>query len=176
VPATPTSGATNAIDRRGRQIGVTNGTAVTSLILGDAGETLIETNVTGILAGLWLTNHYDNLLRRTNLTLLNQQSTLSTINFGFDAASRLSTVSDGTNNATYSYPANSPLVSQITFRSNTVTRMTTSKQYDFLNRLTAISNLPSGAGQPATSFNCSYNSANQRVQVNLGDGRTLPMA
>src|SRR5580658_319940 len=35
--------------------------------------------------------------------------------------------------------AYSPLVGQIVFASNTVTRTTTSKQYDFLNRLNSIS-------------------------------------
>jgi YD repeat-containing protein len=36
-------------------------------------------------------------------------------------------------------------VGQIVFKSNTVTRMTTSKQYDFLNRLSSISSTPSNA-------------------------------
>ena len=99
----------------------------------------------------------------TNATSLLQQS------FGYDAASRLTNVLDTINNnsATYSYLTNSPLVSQITFKSNSVTRMTTTKQYDYLNRLTAISNGPS-AGVPV-SFNYSYNSANQRVQNTLVD-------
>ena len=70
---------------------------------------------------------------------------------------------------TYSYLANSPLVSQITFKSNTVTRMTTSKQYDYLNRLTAISSSGSAGVPPAISFNYSYNNANQRVRSTLVD-------
>ncbi len=47
-------------------------------------------------------------------------------------------MSDGVNNATYSYLANSPLVGQITLKSNATPRMTITKSYDFLNRLTAI--------------------------------------
>jgi len=51
------------------------------------------------------------------------------------AASRLATVNDGKNNtATYSYLANSPLVSQIVFATNGMARMTSSKTYDDLNR------------------------------------------
>jgi YD repeat-containing protein len=86
--------------------------------------------------------------------------------------------------------ANSPLVSQIVFATNGMTRMTTSKTYDNLNRLTAISSLPtaqlvrhsfparhsfsgggSGGGslQPiASAF--SYNPANQRTKDTLADG------
>jgi YD repeat-containing protein len=45
--------------------------------------------------------------------------------------------------------------------------MTTTKQYDFLNRLTQISSAPSASF--AVGFSYSYNNADQRVQVNLAD-------
>ena len=48
--------------------------------------------------------------------------------------------------------------------------MTTSKSYDYLSRLTAISPAPSGTGVSPVSFNYNYNSANQRVQSALVDG------
>ena len=54
------------------------------------------------------------------------------------------------------------------FTNGSLLRMTTTKQYDHLNRLTAISSSPS-AGSPV-SFNYSYNSANQRTQDKLADG------
>jgi RHS repeat-associated protein len=80
----------------------------------------------------------------------------------------LACVSDGNNNsAAYSYLANSPLVSQITFKSNSVTRMTTTRQYDYLNRLTLISSQPGASGVPAVSFNYQ---ANQRTKDVLADG------
>jgi RHS repeat-associated protein len=66
--------------------------------------------------------------------------------------------------ATNSYLAYSSLVGQIGFKSNTVTRMTTSKQYDFLNRLNSISSTPSNA------FTYQYNAANQRTMNQLWDG------
>ena len=62
------------------------------------------------------------------------------------------------------YLANSSLVGQIMFKSNTVTRMTTTKQYDFLNRLNSISSTPSNA------FTYQYNAANQRTMNQLWDG------
>lgn len=49
-------------------------------------------------------------------------------------------VTNGADSAAYGYLANSPLVSQITFRSSSTTRMTTSRQFDYLNRLLAVSN------------------------------------
>jgi hypothetical protein len=46
-----------------------------------------------------------------------------------DAASRLATLSDGTYITTNTHLAYSPLVGQVTFKSNTVTRMTMSMLY-----------------------------------------------
>jgi RHS repeat-associated protein len=54
-------------------------------------------------------------------------------------------------------------VSQIVFQQSGTTRMTTGKQYDYLNRLTQISSAPSASS--AVSFNYNYNSANQRTNA-----------
>jgi YD repeat-containing protein len=111
--------------------------------------------------GITVTNTYDNLLRRSDFAILNSSSSiLASTAYGYDAASRLATVSDGNGNtAGYSYLANSPLVGQIAFANDGAVRMTTTKQYDYLNRLTGI------ASAPASSFNYAYNAANQRTQV-----------
>lgn len=111
-----------------------------------------------------MTNGYDSLLRRTNVAALHGPDFLTSAIYGYDNASRLSDVSDGTNAALYSYLANSPLVGQITYQQSDATRMTTSKQYDFLNRLSSISSTASSA------FAYQYDSANQRTLSRLGDG------
>ncbi len=49
-----------------------------------------------------------------------------------------------------------------------MTRMATTKTYDFVNRISAISNWLS-ASSPLT-LNYAYNNANQRARVNLADG------
>jgi hypothetical protein len=74
------------------------------------------------------------------------------------------TMAQDANSAAYSYLANSSLVGQIVFTSNTVARMTTTKQYDYLNRLGSISSTPSN------SFAYLYNEANQRTMAQLWDG------
>jgi len=106
---------------------------------------------------------YDSLLRRTNL---DNVSLGGNVTYGYDAASRLASVSDGTNSAAYGYIDNSPLVGQITLSQNGVTRMTTTKGYDNLNRLTNVMN--------AASVNMSsayqYNMANQRTNQLREDG------
>lgn len=153
------------VDRLGRQIAVTNGANICNYTYNGVNQILTERYTGGALDGLSVTNGYDNLLRRNELAIINSQSAIlvSTAS-GYDPASRLSTVSDGNGNtATYSYLANSPLVGQIAFSNSGQTVMTTTKQYDFLNRLTAIQS--SAGGGLVASFNYQYNSANQRTQV-----------
>src|SRR5262249_45890415 len=68
-----------------------------------------------------------------------------------------------------SYLANSPLVSQILFKQNGALRMTTTKQWDYVNRLTSITNLPSAIGSSAIGYSYKYNEANQRTAVTNSD-------
>jgi RHS repeat-associated protein len=157
-----TPGVTNGFDRLGRIVAVSNGpnTIIRSFDLSGALQT-------ESLNGVTVSNAYDSLLRRTNCALLDPQSSLlASTGFGYDPASRLQSVSAGSLSATYSYLANSPLVGQILFQQNGTTRMTTTKQHDFLNRLTGISSVPSASS--ALSFDYSYNTANQRTNITIG--------
>jgi len=163
-----TPNLTNTFDRLGRAATTVCNGMTTTFAYNDANELLSESYSGGILNGLAVTNAYDAYLRRTALGLNTQPSTLT--QFDYDSASRLSGVTNGNYNVAYAYLANTPLVSQITFRSNTVTRMTTTKSYDFLNRLTGIGSVPSGAGVPPVSFTYNYDFANQRTRATLSDG------
>jgi len=64
-------------------------------------------------------------------------------------------------------------VGQIAFQHNGRTVMTTTKQYDYLNRLIFTGSTPaSGVGNgasPLPSFNYSYNQANQRTAATNAD-------
>ena len=157
-------------DRRGRQTTVTNNGALwVSRTFNDAGHLLTESYTAGPLAGLSVTNGYDTLLRRIRLALLSGSTVLASTDYSYDPASgRLLTVSDGTHSAEYDYLANSPLVEQIQFKQGTSTRMTTTKSYDLLNRLTNI--VSSAGGSNVVSFAYSYNAANQRTSVTNVDG------
>jgi RHS repeat-associated protein len=56
------------------------------------------------------------------------------------------------------------------FQQGSNVRMTTTRNYDFLNRLQAIASNPGGTPSPASvSFNYQYNNANQRVRSTLVD-------
>jgi len=82
----------------------------------------------------------------------------------YDYASRLGKVSDGTNSTTYAYLANSRLVDSILFQQNSITRMATTKSYDYANRLTKNETLNPQLST-LNSFDYAYNDANQRVVV-----------
>lgn len=155
-------------DRLGHQIAVTNGSSICSLTLNDAGIVLFETYINGPMDGISITNGFDHLSRRTNLATLFNGYLLTETTNNYDNSSRLSTVSDGVNSASYSYLANSSLVQQIIFRQTNATRMTTTNEYDNLNRITRITSSPSASA--TISYNYQYNSANQRVSVTNEDG------
>jgi YD repeat-containing protein len=96
-------------------------------------------------------------------------TTLASAAFGYDGG-RLSTVTDGSWNSTYTYLANSPLVGQIVHKLKSPPVMTDTRQYDLLNRLASISSTPAGTNQWPVSFGYQYNDANQRTRVTLQDG------
>ena len=166
--STPT--VTNLCDRLGRVVQQRTANYQANSVYNLAGSLLSESVSGGPLNGLTVSNQYDNFLRRTNLAVVNSSGTILTKTaYGYDAASRLQTVNDGnTDVATYSYVANSPLVGQIALVNGSTSMMTT-KQYDYLNRLTQISS-QSSASIPPLSFNYSYNAANQRTKDKLADG------
>jgi RHS repeat-associated protein len=156
-----TAGITNGYDRLGRQTIVSNGPTVCTLTYNSRNQVLTESYTGGPLDGISVTNGYDSLLRRTNVATLSSGVITATF-YGYDGISRLQSVSDGTNSATYGYLTNSSLVSQITFAQSGTTQMTTTKSYDYLNRLTSISSA-NALSVVLDSHGYAYNSANQRT-------------
>nr|WP_321349285.1 RHS repeat-associated core domain-containing protein [uncultured Methanoregula sp.] len=165
-----------AYDRLGRPSKITQGDSVTERAYGPAGQMLGESYTGGPLDGLTVANAYDAYLRRTNLLARStspggkkkaDDAPLAATWYGYDAASRLQTVSDGQYAAEYHYLANSPLVEQIAYRNGEVLRMTTLKKHDHLNRLESIESQPSTDKRIAYTYR--YNLANQRTNAVLAD-------
>src|SRR6185295_7712508 len=122
----------------------------------------------GPLVGVAVKRGYNNFMQMTSLTA-NTPTSLSQ-SFTYDNAGRLSTAVDGNYNVTYSYEPNSDLVSQIVFKTNTVAVLTTTRKWDYLNRLTRTKSTPSGSGELPTDYRYTYNDANQRVSIISSDG------
>ncbi len=158
-----TPDVTYTYDRLGRQKTIAHNGTITTFTYNEAGLVLTESYSGGTLSGLSVTNGYDQYLRRTNLTTLNGSTVLARTSYGYDTASRLKTVADGANTAAYGYIANSPLVGNVWFTNNTTLRMTVTKSYDYLNRLTAIASAAGGSN--VAVFNYANNAANQRTAI-----------
>jgi len=74
-------------------------------------------------------------------------------------------MTEGTQTATYTYLANSPLVDNIAFKQGAALRMTNALQHDLVNRLKNIGAVPSASAP--FSFGYQYNAAWQRWEVTL---------
>jgi len=156
-------------DRRGRRTSVTQGTNLVNIAYNDVGQVASEANVGGLLNGITVTNVYDSVFRRSSLQVLTNGVSIQSISYTYDNGLRLKTVSDGTNSAEYVYLANANLITNIVFKRTTTTVMTTSRQYDNLDRLTSISTANSTNGL-ISSHSYQYNGANQRIRATLADG------
>ncbi len=150
--------------RPGRLTNILQGSINQTKVYNDAGSLLRESYAGGPLHGVGVTNVYDHLWRRTNVA-----TAATSIAYDYDEASRMEGVSDGVNSATYAFLANSPLVAQLTFATNGTPVMTTTKGYDFLNRLTNTTTLSAGL-EPLDTHVYVYNTANQRTSVTNLDG------
>jgi len=109
------------------------------------------------------------LRRATNGLTLNSSFLAWTTN-AYDNASRLATVGNDTFTSSYAYLAHSPLWGTLTFKQNGTTRMTTTRQYDRLNRLQQVTAQPSEAAPGAISYGYVHDDANQRTRATLADG------
>ncbi len=134
----------------------------------DAGLFTGEGYSGGTLSGLTVTVGYDGYLRRNSLGA-NTSTTISQ-SYAYDTAGRLQSVTDGSYSSTYAYHANSRLISTITSKQSTTTRLTVSRNYDRLERLIDTQATPAGSGQMPVSFSYAYNDTNQRTRVTLNDG------
>lgn len=151
-------------DRSGRQKTRTDASGLCLWSYHASGQLQDEVYSSGLLNGLSVARGFDPLARLSSLSASLAGSVLNQIGYSYDAASRLDTVTSGTNTATYGYAPNSLLVQTVTFAQGGTTRLTTTKAYDNLNRLSAISNLLSALNaQLSTAY--SYNNANQRTKL-----------
>ena len=145
-----------AYDRRGRRTGVTNGAMVTVYSLDNAGNNFYESYIGGPLDGFGVTNSFDHFLRRTNIASVGVRSS-----YRYDAQSRLSEVSDGTNSAAYSYVANSSLVQDVLYKHQGAPRMLAGRSHDRLGRMSEAGAV--GAASGPFSYGYNYDAANQRT-------------
>lgn len=116
-----------------------------------------------------LNSAFDNFRRRTelNVNFSGQQKLVN--HFGYDSAGRLQSVDDTYHTVAYSYLTNSPLIEQVTFNFGTTNQMTTTRKYDNLNRLLAVTTTTNGSGTAAFASRYALNTASQRTSLTNAD-------
>ncbi|MBI3868592.1 MAG: RHS repeat-associated core domain-containing protein [Verrucomicrobia bacterium] len=160
------------LDRLGRRATVTRAGMTTSLGYSLAWHLDGETYAGGSLSGLTVAMTSDSLLRPGTLDVHNGAQLIgSAVTYGYDAASRIASVTDGAFNTGYVYENSANLVRTVTLKQNTTPRVTSEQRYDLLGRLRSVSSSLNGSGgPPAVASGYQYNSANQRERDREADG------
>jgi len=126
-----------------------------------------ETITGGALDGVTLDPAYDGLRRRSGFAASRGGTSLAAYGWGYDALSRLGSVTSGSDTAAYAYHPNSAFIHTITARRGGATRLTTTRLYDDLDRIESNVSVP--ASGPASGAIYEYNSAGLRETATLPD-------
>jgi RHS repeat-associated protein len=160
-------------DRVGRlKTGGLNGGMASTLLYSDADGLLSETFSGGALNGMVVTNVFDALGRRATNGVFYSGQWRAQSAYTYDNASRLATASLPLANVSATYGrdiANSPLLSALTFREGGNTRLTVSRNYDLLDRLTSMQSAPAGVGESLIKTAYAYDLLNQRTALTNAD-------
>jgi RHS repeat-associated protein len=151
-------------DRAGRVATISDAAGSHTLTYNAAGEMQTTQTLGGLLDGVALNVGYDAHLRRQSLQVKLNAATLSSQTYGYDSASRLQTITNGSQTATYAYDPTKGLLNATTFTGGTAI----SRAYDAVGRLDSITTTP--AAGSAQSYTYTYNNLNQRTRVTREEG------
>ncbi len=91
------------------------------------------------------------------MSLMNNTTPVATTSYTYDTMSRLATVSDGTNTATYTRATGSSLLTNTAITNASGSILNRARTYDNLNRLTTISNSVPSVPSVVKSYSYTYN-------------------
>jgi RHS repeat-associated protein len=151
-------------DRGGRQATVTDAAGAHTLTHNTTGQLQSDQIAGGLLDGITVTVGYDALLRRGSLQSTRNAATLTSQTYGYDASSRLETITSGSQTVTYAYFPTTGLLNSTTFTGGTQLV----RSYDALGRLQTIATTTPALGTIA-SYSYTYNNLDQRTRVTRED-------
>ncbi len=151
----------------GQVTAITDGIGSRTRSVATDGRLLSEHHDSGLLSGSSMTTDYDALLRRETFST-NTGGPVFDVTWGYDGASRLSTVTSGSETTTYTYAANSGLVTGLATTRGGTPRLTVTSSYDALERLTSI--ISSNGSAVVSSHAYGFDSLNHRAESTLEDG------
>jgi RHS repeat-associated protein len=163
-------------DRLGRRRTVRDAAGEHTYTYTAAGQWEREDIAGGLLSGAVIDPGYDGARRRTALSASWGSGASVSQTWGYDSAGRWSsagqTVGSTVYQATQTYQANAALKNQTTFTSAGTTRLTTTRSWDLLNRLTGQTHSAAGLSGAGASQSYGLNNINQRTKRTDGDGST----
>jgi RHS repeat-associated protein len=159
-----TPDVTFAYDRGARAQTITDAAGTRSRTFNQRGELKAELIAGGILDLVQINTPYDAFLRRQSAEAARGANLLVSQTYGYDAASRLETITAGGQTVTYSYHPDSGLLANTSFTGGT----TVGRTYDALGRTQAVTTTP--AADAAQSYAYTYNNLHQRTRVTREDG------
>jgi RHS repeat-associated protein len=152
-------------DRSGRHSTIVDAAGTRTRGYNVRGDLSSEQISGGLLDGVSVNLGYDNFLRRSDLRVSRNGTDFINQTYGYDSASRFSSVTYGNQTATYTYKPTSGLLDTTAFTNGT----NISRAYDPAGRLTLMSTTPPG-GAGASSHAYTYNNIGQRTRITREDG------
>lgn len=160
-----TPDVTYGYDRGGRQTSITDAAGTHARAFNLRGELQADQIGGGLLDTVHVTANFDQYERVQSLQASRGASALTTQTYGYDAASRMGTVTNNGRSATYAYYPSTGFLNTTTFTGGAQT----SRGYDSLGRLQSIATSAPAPGTVA-SYAYTYNSLHQRTKVTREDG------
>ncbi len=162
-----TPSATYTYDRAGRVKTLTDAAGSHHFTYPDE-LTANETIADGILAGVTRSITLDTYQRPSLIKIASGNATHSDT-YHYSTTSRLNDVTTGTETATYGYLADSDAIENLTYKSGTTTRLTTSRSYDSSDRLDGVTHA-FGSSQSQTFGISEFDAMNRRKKITREDG------
>lgn len=166
-----TDGTTSLIytnhDRRGLPRTITDATGIRGLKYDSFGRIANDGWTNGTFNGLSVSNHFHQVFGRDYLKFVTASTNLQH-NYNSDAYGRMSNVTFGALSATYGYLANSDLLQTTTFKTNTMTSLTTTRAWEYGGRLRAIASATSTA--TVNVYSHDYDALQRRTRATWSDG------
>ena len=159
-----TQPVTLSYDRAGRKATITDAGGTHTFTHNAAGQLLSDQISGGLLDQVSVTAGYDTFLRRGSLQATRNAATLLDQSYGYDASSRLQTVTSGSQTATYAYYPTTGQLNTTTFTGGAQI----SRTYDSLGRLATIATSTTPAGTVA-SYTYTHNNLDRRTRVTRED-------
>ncbi len=154
-------------DQRNRPSQITDAAGTRVPQYSAAGQFEGETITGGVLDGFSVATGYDELLRKDAFSVSRGSTVLAESGWGYDALSRMESVTQGADSATSTYHANSSLPDTLTHKRGVTTALTTGKTFDELGRLDVLTHTPSTG--PPVVFDYAYNAAGLRDTITSAD-------